>query len=419
MKIPAAIALCIGSACLCIRAQEPDYGISVPVTISGNALFDRGLQGDDPHKISTTAGLRAVVSPSLRLGPHWFLYSSFEVHSSSYFHYQSGLDTDSPIYFHAMQAFLGYTTTIGKATILIKAGQLSSAFGYFPLEYDEAKTSFPNLPPAYGTPVPLRPDQLPCGVIDLLSQTYGQDLDYRCGGSQADSYGTLPVALYGLPGIEAELSAGHIDARLQVTNSSPANPHGFLSESQFVQWTAGGGYSFRGGLRIGVSGFRGPYLDRLLEPLLPPGKTLRDFPASGIGTDVQWARGRWSTEGEWQQFRFDLPGFVTSPSERTAYAEVKSILSPRAFLAVRATTLNFGRVQDASGLAVNTFASPEQVYEFGFGYRPDRRQLIKVEYEWAKLGAWSANSRFWPGRRGSGLEIQLVTAFTPFSRAFR
>lgn len=109
MKLACAIALCIGSACPCVKAQEPDFSISVPVTISGSALFDRGLQGDDPQKISTTTGLRGVISPSLRLGSHWFVYSSFEAHSSSYFHYQSGLDTDPPIYFHVMQAFLGYT----------------------------------------------------------------------------------------------------------------------------------------------------------------------------------------------------------------------------------------------------------------------------------------------------------------------
>ena len=413
------LALCVGVVCLCVQAQEAGSGISVPVTVSGNALRTRGIDGDDGPATSTTAGFRAVVSPTLRLGPHWFVYSAVEFYSEDYFLYGSGLDIDKPVYTKVMQGFVGYTTTFKKATLLVKAGQLSSAFGYFPVEYDDAKTPFPSLPPAYMTNLPLRPDQLACGVNDLLSQPYGGDVNFQCGGSGSAAYGTLPVTLYGLPGIEIELSTAHTDARLQITNSSPSNPQPLWGNSQFVQWAAGGGYTVRGGLRLGVSGFRGPYLDRILNPLLSPGKGVGNFPASGIGADSQWARGRWSVEGEWQHFHFDLPGFVVSPSESTAYAQIKSILSPRTFVAVRATTFGFGGVQDASGAIGNPFAGPEQVYELAFGYRPNRYQLLKAGFEWLNRDAWSSNGWDSPHAHGSGVEIQFVTAFTAISKAFR
>ncbi len=412
------IASCLLFAALCARAQEPSYGISVPLTLSGDALYTHTYPAGDYKSNSLSAGFRGVLSPSVRLGAHWFLYAALEAHSSSYYSYQSGLDQDEFIRLNPLQAFLGYTTTIRKATLLIKAGQLSSAFGSFPVEYDDAKTAFPLPPATYFTPMLMRPDQLPCGVRDVLALGYADEINFHCGGSSADAYGLLPVTLYGLPGLESEISAGHIDARLQLTNSSPANPQLLTSGSQFLQWTAGGGYSVAG-LRIGMSAYRGPYLDRVVEPFLPAGQSVRNFPASALGVDAQWARDRWSAEGEWQQFRFDLPGFTISPSERVAYAQLKAILSPRTYVAVRASSIVPGGLEDTSGVEARLFMWPQQTYEFGFGYRPNRYQLLKTAYAWTNRSPWYTNNRYWPQDQANGLEIQLVTTLTAFSRAFR
>ncbi|MBV9404752.1 MAG: hypothetical protein JO211_05375 [Acidobacteriaceae bacterium] len=413
---------CFLTLCLALAAsaqtQEPDYGISVPFTFSGNLLYTHGFAGDDYTGNSTTIGFRAVLSPTVRLGDHWFFYSALETHSSNYFRYRSGLDTNQFARLNLMQAFLGYTTTFGNSRLLLKVGQLSSAFGSFPVEYDDAKDPFPNPPPAYVAALPLRPDQRPCGVPDLLYQDYASDIQLNCGGSNATAYGTLPVTIYGLPGIEAQIASAHIDARLQLTNSSPSNPQGLNSNNQFLEWTAGGGYSVAG-LRVGMSGFHGPYLDRVLDPFLPAGAHLRNFPASGIGVDPQWAHSRWSAEGEWQQFRFDEPGFIASPSEHIAYAQLKTILSPRTYAAVRATSLHTGFIRDAAGASANFFTSPEQVYEFAFGYRPDRFQVLKLGYDWTHRIAWSTNGTSWLAGQVNGISVQLVTAFTSFSSAFR
>jgi hypothetical protein len=417
VKLVSIAALFIGLASATAEAQEAEYGISVPVTLSGDVAYRSGLQSQAAGQTSLTPGFRAVLSPTVRLGPHWFVYSNLEVRSSSYFTYETGADDQPDVQFNVMQAFVGYTTRVGNASLLVKAGQLSSAFGSFPLQYDDAKTAFPDPPPGYITNLPLRPDQLPCGVNDLLWQTYGSEVDFECGGAHTDAYGIFPVTLYGLPSVQAEVSLARIDARLQITNSSPANPHGFTSRSQVAQWTAGAGYTVPGGLHVGFSAFRGPYLDRTLDSLLPKGTTVRDFPASGVAIDAQWARGRWSIDGEWQRFQFDLPDFVRSPSERVDYIQLKTILSPRTFVAARTTLLDFGRVQDTSGISVNHFAAPQQAYEFAFGYRPNRHQLIKAGYEWVERNNPSINAG--PQSGGSMFQVQLVTALTVFSRAFR
>lgn len=150
--------------------------------------------------------------------------------------------------------------------------------------------------------------EIPSGTHDLLYE---------------DDYGHAPVTLYGQPGIETEISLGRVDGRLQITNSSPSNPQSLLSRSQSAQWTAGAGYTVRGGLHVGASAFRGPYLDADVQEDLPPGVHFRDFKASGIGMDAQWFRGFWSAEDKWQRFRFRVPDFLQSRAADSAYAQVK------------------------------------------------------------------------------------------------
>jgi hypothetical protein len=165
-----------------------------------------------------------------------------------------------------------------------------------------------------------------------------------------------------------------------------------------------------------MSGFRGPYLDRLLAPFLPSGPSsssakISDFLATGSGVDAQWARGRWSLAGEWQRFTFGLPGFRKSPSEQAAYAELKRIITPRIYVAARFTTLDFPSVEDDSGARIDHAAIPQHVYEFGFGFRPNNHQLLKTSYK--RLALSTAREE-----HDNVLVVQLVTSVTALSRAF-
>ncbi|HEX6546365.1 MAG TPA: hypothetical protein VF023_08670 [Bryobacteraceae bacterium] len=413
--LPIALALLFRIAA---PGQEAASGVSVPVTLSGSSRAVWAPSEEGGEERSAAAGFRAVLSPTLKLGSHWFAYAALDVHSSKYFSYYSEYD-EQPVETKLMQAFVGYSTRLSGASVLVKAGRLSSAFGLFPIEYDDAKMPLIDAPPLYTNYLPLRPDQLPCNVNDILRQTYGSEVEYGCGGQGVERYGMAPVSLFGLPAVEVETSFSRIDGRLQITNSSPANPQSLTAGGQFVQWTAGAGYTLPGGLHLGVSGFRGPYLDHDLNSLLPPGKTIRDYPASAIGIDAEWSRGAWSLEGEWQHYRFALPGFSVSPSENGAYGQAKWIVSPRLFLAMRASALHFGRIQDSSGLNANLFAAPQQVYEVSAGYRLNRRQLLKFGAGWTNGNSWAVGNWLWPQTNRYQLEAQLVTSFTAISKAFR
>jgi hypothetical protein len=348
--------------------------------------------------------------PTLKLGPHWFAYAALQLRLAPYFYYDAH-DPKHEFYSEVIQAFVGYSFQAGKMSAVVKAGRLSSAFGSFPLRYDDAENPLLDQPLPYVTQLPLAANQLPCGVKDLTSQAYGS-VWFECGGAPGTVPGLTPVTLYGLPGIEADLSGYHFDARLQITSGSPASPQRFDRFGQYSQWTAGVGYTIRQGFRVGASGFRGPYLDQTVAALLPAGATVRSYPARGVGVDIQWAHGRWSATGEWQRFGFDFPNFVQSPSMQASYAEVKSMLTPRFYLAGRAGWLKPGGVRDSQGLSAEEFGPKISSYELAAGCWLNRRQLLKVGYEWL-------NTEYQGSAHNNVFGVQLVTSFQAMNRVFR
>jgi len=410
-KIVSALVLMLAGLSLRALAQEASVGVAMPITVSGEALYTHRLQSDNPGASPFGAAFHAVFSPSARLGSHWFIYSTIHVSSIPFFYYDA-YEQGHDVTVQVAQAFLGYTRTHNKTTFVIKAGQLASAFGSFPLHYDDADNPLIDQPLPYASYLALRPDQLPCNASDLINGGAWGPLAFHCGGSQAASDGLTPATLYGLPGVELDVSTGKLDGRFQLTNSSPANPQSLLSGSQHAQWTAGGGYTVVPGLRVGASAFRGPFLDRAVEPFLPAGKTVWNFPATGAGLDAEWARGRWSTSGEWQWFRFDYPGFRASPTVSFGYADVKAVINARVYVALRAGYQGNSRVTDLTWQSDGTFEPNHQSYELAFGFRPNRWQLIKVGYEWLQTPEVSGN-------RDNVFGIQLVTSIRSLSKAWR
>ena len=230
-------------ALLCVRlgAQEASSGIALPLTITGGALYTHRLQAADGHSSPIAAAFHAVLYPSLKLSSHWFVYSSLHLHSTPFYYYEA-YEPEYQVKFQVVQAFVGYTRTHNTTSVVVKAGQLASAFGSFPLHYDDADNPLLDQPPSYAAYLKLRPDQLPCNADDIIyGNQYSSSPNFHCGGSSASRDGVTPVTLYGLPGIELDLSTHKLDSRFQLTNSSPANPQSLLSGSQHANGQPGPG----------------------------------------------------------------------------------------------------------------------------------------------------------------------------------
>lgn len=274
-----------------------------------------------------------------------------------------------------MQAYVGYTRATKKKSVTFKVGQIVSAFGSYPLRYDDATNPLLDSPISYG------------------------------GGD----YGRFPVTLYGLPGAEVDAVLNRVDARLQFTSSAPSNPQGLLSADQNPNWAAGAGYTIRQGFRIGGSVQRGGYLT--LGRFLTTADNPRDWPFTAVGVDLQWARSRWSVNAEWHRFYYLYPRYLRSPAVQNAYVEVKAVLRPRLYAATRVQYRRALSAQTDVQPRPVTFAPARQVYEFALGCHLNRSQMLKVGYEWLRAD----NIR---GTHDNVFGVQWVTSLDVLSKAF-
>src|ERR1700745_3639675 len=70
-------------------AQDGTFGVSVPVTLSGGAMYTERLQFEEPDHTPATGGFRAMISPTVQLGRHWFAYAALQARYTPYFYYDA------------------------------------------------------------------------------------------------------------------------------------------------------------------------------------------------------------------------------------------------------------------------------------------------------------------------------------------
>jgi hypothetical protein len=341
-----------------LHAQEASSGVDLRATITAEGVYSP-LLGQPPRSgANLLAAGRVVLYPTWKLNTHWTVTAALQGITRPYYYTDfatqgHGLETN------VLQASLNYTRVWNRASINVRVGQLSTAFGSFLLRYDDAVNPLASSPAAYGYYSPVTP--------------------------------------LGLAGAEINATAGRFDGRAQFVNSSPANPRGLTQSDQYGGWAGGAGYRINQGFRIGTSAYRGAYLDRKYQFFIPIEDEPRKLPATALGVDLQFARGPWNVYSEWQHFHMSYHAIPTF-TEHTGYAEVRRVLTPRWFLATRIEYVRFGEFPGY------------QRYEVGAGYRPNRLQLAKVSYGIEQAsGLRSATTGV--------LTFQLVTALDIFSVA--
>lgn len=313
-----------------IRAQEAASGFEVHTTVSVAGFASNELTEDPRNGAPASAGYRAVVYPVWKLDDHWTVNAALQSYSRPYF-YETFSTAGYGIKDNVLQANLGYASVTGKGSVLVRAGILSPAFGSFLLHYDDADNALTDMPLEYG-------------------------------------YYYQPISTLGVAAVQADATRGKWDGRVQLSNSSPSNPRSVFAHDQYANWTAGGGYTVRQGLRIGVSAYRGPYLSRDYAFYFPGEAPPGTLKARAAGVDVQWARGHWNVAGEWQTFVMPYKAIPTY-REQAGYAEAKRVLSPRWYVAAR------------GGYTHASFGGNVQRLETAVGFRPNRLQILKVGYD--------------------------------------
>jgi hypothetical protein len=349
---------CLFAAAAC--AQEADSGFELRTTVSAVSSYSQELTGPPRNGSAVTGGFRAMLYPTWKLNAHWTLSGAMQVVSRPY-NVEDFETQGYGVKGNLLQLNLSYARFWDhNRSLVVRVGQLSSAFGAFLQRYDSAVNPLIGVPTAYG-------------------------------------YYYKPVTFLGLAGAQVDFTAGKLDARAQLVNSSPANPRSIFDHDQYANWAGGLGYTVRQGLRIGGSAYRGPYLDRHYAFFFPGEANPRDLPGSGVGLDVQWGWGHWNAWGELQHFQMDYRAIPTF-TQHMGYVEIRRVLSPRWYAASR-----------IGYLRANAFPG-SQSYEFGAGYRPNTYQLIKLGFTRYQGAAYS-------GTLGNLVAIEFVTSFRAISLA--
>jgi len=313
-----------------IHAQEADSGIGLRATLTTQAVASNELTNAPRSGAPIVAGGRAMVYPTIKFNRTLYVTAALQGVTRPYY-FDDLSTTGYGAYARVLQATLNYSRVSQDGSVLLRAGQMSSAFGSFLLRYDDLDNPLVGLPPGYG-------------------------------------YYYAPVGLLGVAGAQIDVTRGKVDARLQFANSSPANPRSIFDADQYGNWAGGGGYTIRQGLRVGVSGYRGPYLDRHYAFFTPGEANPNTLPAHAVGVDGDWAHGHTHVWIEMQ--RFVMP-YTAIPNFRqsTAYVDLKRVLGPRWFVAGR-----YGYDStSATGIAHSI--------ETAVAFRPNRLQLVKAGYQ--------------------------------------
>lgn len=357
MKRAILIIVCLPAG---LRAQEASSGFELRTTLSEGLFYAQQLAAEPRSGAPVTAGFRGMLYPTWKLSTHWTVSGAIQAHSRPYF-FEEFSTQGYGAKIDILQAHLSYSRFWKGGSAVIRAGQLSTAFGSFLLRYDDADNPLIDMPVSYG-------------------------------------YYYKGVSNLGLAGAQADLTLGKADMRAQFVNSSPANPRGVFDRDQYGNWAGGVGYTIQQGFRVGVSAYRGPYLDRRYRYYFRGEANPRDLPASAYGIDVQWGRGHWNVWGELQRFQFTYRAIPTF-NQHTGYVESRYVLHPRWYVAAR---VSYIRASVGAG---------RQIYEVAGGFRPNRYQLLKAGYQFQQ------GPEVYEKSSANTFGLQFITSFRALSIA--
>jgi hypothetical protein len=169
---------------------------------------------------------------------------------------------------------------------------------------------------------------------------------------------------------------GHVEFALGVTVGAPAASIQGSDSNENLAVHAKVGYGFTPGLKLWVSGVRGAYLDRVVTPYLPTGKSVNQYDQNLLIVSTDWKWWRVAMLGEVYFNHFDTP-VRADGLDNTGYY-VQGVYSPVAGwdVALRYDALRFGDVTSSTG-ATMTWDENYTRWEGGVGYHASRDLLLK------------------------------------------
>jgi hypothetical protein len=213
-----------------------------------------------------------------------------------------------------------------------------------------------------------------------------------------DSYWDFGVTLAG--------SARPLEYSLGVSNGAPSWASTTQDDNSGKSFLGRVGLAPLPGLRFGVSGAYGPYMNGGVQPRLPSGHTVDDYHQKLAMADFEVSAGHAELRAEGAHNVWETPK-VGDLKVDAGYVELKYSLSIGMFLAGRWDVERFGDVTDSSGVSRPWDWNVTRI-EGGAGYRFTRDVTGKLTYQ---DNDFELSSPGRPHRRYGMLAGQLSVAF--------
>jgi hypothetical protein len=170
--------------------------------------------------------------------------------------------------------------------------------------------------------------------------------------------------------------------------SLPLYREGYVpNPSQTLRPAIGIGITPFVGLRLGVSGTVGPYLNCDLSSSQLRGQSWKSYGQRVVAADAQFSRGYFEAHGELTRSSYDVPGLPAS-NGLMYYLESKYTITPRLFLAARFERNDYPFISPITPtvwIANNSVVSDGEV---GGGFRLTASTLLKLS---VRADHWNPN----------------------------
>jgi hypothetical protein len=268
----------------------------------------------------------------------------------------------------------------------LEIGKIPMHVGAFPNRSDASRNNLIGSPLIYQYHVDVRDDQVPVRPEDIVAnQARGYFSDYyRNGALSGVGYPGTGQALSVLyencwdVGAVVVGTAAPFEFAFGATNGTVGSMV-TTDDNDGKQVLGRIGVSPAPWVRAGVSGARGPYLNRILEDELPAGRKVDDYNQVFAGGDLELSYDRAIVYGEYVWNRYEQP-FVGNLDLRGWYTEGKITVLPGWYVAGRYSRILFDDLRLSSG-GLAAWDAPLWRREIGVGFKPSKMLLAKLVHQ--------------------------------------
>lgn len=293
-------------------------------------------------------------------------------------------------------------SNFGVPGMSVEAGKIPMIFGTFGPRAYENKNPLVGHPLAYQYHTTLRADQLPMSPADLI--------EMRGRGQQGVSYSDFHGNPSGASGTMSgspilydtcwDIGAATLGTWRQfeyaggITMGTVGMPMRSRDSNDGHQIVGRLGFVPMTGLRISVSGSRGPYLATAVRDFLPEGGTLEDYDQFAKAVSVDWSFGHAAFVAEVVDNGFESPWIPEELGTTAWYAEGKYTFLPGAYFATRFDQLKHDEIAYEDPVTFEakraTWDQDVQRVEAAIGYWVTTGILTRVDVQ-----LWDENAGPW------------------------